>query len=361
MAEQIVGYAPGFLGEPVIFPAFDPGNCASLKKEFIHEGSDKEIRYTHFSLFQHRVRKLPLLAAVNISGEAYSAQPRIGGDDWQYCEQIEEKYQLDNNFYGKDLNTFDRGHIVRRVDPCWGKEETSILADKQTFNWANCTPQHKLLNQKGGIWFQLEQHIMEHGVKGKIADISVFAGPVLDKRDLNFIKPYKDNPIQIPSVFWKVIVYKKSDGKLYAVGFMMSQWEFIKDKMINGAQMEKAMVDIKESLPDDYFETLRFSDNKTYQVSLKEIQKATGITFNWDNVSFPFTRAKPQAITATPVETVRPYSEIFTELKMEERGVLAAGAKASIKTEVDLFTLGRLSAYQETYTVKQFEINNIIL
>lgn len=360
MRTDYQGYAPSFLGQPVKLPAFDLSNCVPLSGTTGSTLSDREIRYTHFSLFQHRVRKLPLLAAVNIKGEAYSAESRTGGDDWRYCEQIEEHYQIDNSFYSHDLQTFDRGHIVRRVDPCWGDKQTSRLADKQTFNWANCTPQHKLLNQKSGIWFQLEQHIMENGVKGKISDISVFAGPVLDRKDLNFLKPYKDSPIQIPAVFWKTIVFKKSDSKLYAVGFMMSQWEFIKDKMINGAEMEKATVGIREELPDDYFETLKFSDNKTYQVRLEEIEKATGITFDWLEVSRPFNKAQPQAITARPADHIRPYSSVFQELD-GEKGIHPQISGTEPRAETDAFTLGKLSAHLETYTIKQYELENITL
>jgi len=285
------GYDPDFLKKKLSFPGFDLNNCAPLLK-----GSSTEIKYTHFSLFLHRVRKLPLLAAVNIKGEEYNAQPREKRDDWDYSNQIDEKFQIDNSFYAKDDNTFDRGHMIRRVDPCWGDDETCIQADKDTFKWANCTPQHKKLNQKGGVWFELEQHVIENGVKEKqMADISVFCGPVLDPADLNFIKPYKDAPIQIPSVFWKVIVWKKKDGELYAVGFMMSQWEFIKQKLFNGPKMERVMVGLKDELPHDYFENLKFSDHKTYQVPLSEITKATDIEF-WNDVKQPFNIAKPEIV-----------------------------------------------------------------
>ncbi|WP_316734421.1 DNA/RNA non-specific endonuclease [Pedobacter aquatilis] len=347
MATPKLGYNPDFLKQPLPFPELDLSDCVPLL-----DGKGHEIKYTHFSLFQHRVRKLPLLAAVNISGEAYSAASRTGGDVWKYCEQIDEKYQIDNSFYSKDLNTFDRGHIVRRVDPCWGDEQTSTQAEKDTFNWANCSPQHTDLNQRSGIWYQLEQHIMEKGVKDKIADISVFAGPVLDKRDLNFIKPYKNNPIQIPSVFWKVIVWKKSNGKLYAVGFIMSQWEFIKDKMINGAKMEQAILKPKKKLEDDYFETLKFSDHKTYQVSIKEIEKATGISFSWSGVSFPFKKAKAQAITAEPVKKVESYASVFNVRLSPARN------KESEITQTQIKALEKAG---EGYRLKRFELKNITL
>ncbi|WP_293742064.1 DNA/RNA non-specific endonuclease [uncultured Pedobacter sp.] len=302
MSTSIPGYNPTFLGKKIDLPILDLSDCAPLLNGTgMDTVADKEIKYTHFSIFQHKVRKLPILAAVNISGEAYNASTRTGGDDWNYCNQIDKSYQLGGTFYGNDLKTFDRGHIIRRVDPCWGDKETCERADAETFNWANCTPQHKLLNQKKGIWYELEQHVIENGVKDKKADVSVFAGPVLNKKDLNFIKPYRESPIQIPSAFWKIIVYKKTDGKTYAVGFMMSQWQFIKDRMINGPVLEKARINLKDTLPDDYFENLKFSDNKVYQVKIDEIELATGIRFNWKGVGRPFQQPQPLAIIAKAV------------------------------------------------------------
>ncbi len=66
---------------------------------------------------------------------------------------------------------------------------------------------------------------MENGVKNKMADICVFSGPVLDPNDKIFKKQYQNKDVQIPVQFFKIIVWKKSNGKLYAVGFLMSQWE----------------------------------------------------------------------------------------------------------------------------------------
>jgi endonuclease G len=348
MEIKTLGYNPSFLGEPLPLPDFDQSNCVPLKNSVGYE-----ICYTHFSIFQHKVRKLPLLAAVNISGAAYSAQSRLGGDAWKYCDQIHEKYQIDNSLYGHDLQTFDRGHIIRRVDPCWGDLKTSTQADKDTFNWANCTPQHKLLNQRSGIWFQLEQHIMEKGVRNEVADICVFAGPVLDKKDLNFIKPYRDSPLQVPAMFWKVIVWKKRDGKLYAVGFMMSQWQFIKDKMLNGDIMTKAILQPKKRLPDDYFETLKFSDNNTYQVNISEIEKATSITFSWKNVNFPYRGAKAKIIKAEELSTPESYPKNFTpKLSRAQKDLIPQLPKSKS---------GEFTPEDNSLLAKQYKIKNISL
>jgi len=79
--------------------------------------------------------------------------------------------------------------------------------------------------------------------------------------------------LQIPAVFWKVIVWKKLNGKLNAVGFIMDQMEWVKhklkDPLVPLAGRKKLT-----GLPDDYFENLKFNDNKTYQVRIPDINVA---------------------------------------------------------------------------------------
>lgn len=291
-----------------------------------------EVKYTHYSAFVHKTRRFPIMTAVNIKGQAYNAKKRVEGEPWAFSDQLANTFQVENGFYGKDLNTFDRGHLVRRVDPCWGDDETSLAAELDTFKWVNCTPQHKKLNQKGGIWYQLEQHIIEKGVKNKTgADISVFAGPVLADNDKVFKVKYNDAYLQIPVVYWKVIVWKKADGKLYAVGFMMSQWQFIKKKLIDPPDViKKRAIAKKATLEDNYFENLEFSDHKTYQVPISAIEQQTGITFKWTNVSFPYKTKQYKAVEGVKLPEV--YS--FAALHEVERGVTKKSIKPLSKKHV---------------------------
>jgi endonuclease G, mitochondrial len=283
------GYDGVFLGAPLPLPSIDSSLLAPLA---VKQGF--EIRYTHYSAFVHAARRLPIMTAVNIRGAEFNAPGRQGNEPWKHTTQIAEKYQIDNRFYGNDDNTFDRGHLVRRVDPCWGSDATARRAEQETFRWINCTPQHKKLNREGGIWYQLEQHVMEHGVENKIADVAVFAGPVLAAGDLPFVKKYLGRDVPIPLVFWKVIVWRKRDGSLNAVGFMMSQWEWVKDKLVGAAAAAR-----RKRLADDYFENLMFSDHKTYQVPVQAIVEATGIRFEWPGVKFPYKARAYKAISAT--------------------------------------------------------------
>jgi hypothetical protein len=36
---------------------------------------------------------------------------------------------------------FQKGHLVRRIDPCWGEDEVALAAEADTFHWT--TPRRK--------------------------------------------------------------------------------------------------------------------------------------------------------------------------------------------------------------------------
>ncbi len=92
---------------------------------------------------------------------------------------------------------FDRGHLVRRLDPCWGDDGEVTNANEDTFHFTNCSPQHKDLNQK--TWLELENYVLNRATDNNFL-VTVFTGPVLSPVD-----GYYDG-VQIPSEFWKVVV-----------------------------------------------------------------------------------------------------------------------------------------------------------
>lgn len=356
------GYDKTFTGLTLNLPSIPASLCAPLKND-----KGIEIRYTHYSSFQHKDRKLPLLCASNIKGEGYNAPNRAGNEPCDWSDQVINACQLNNDFYGNDGNTFDRGHIVRRVDTCWGDDDVAEKAEAETFRWSNCSPQHKKLNQKGGAWFQLEQHVMENGVKNKLADICVFAGPVLSKDDKYMeVKKgaLKGQYIQIPTEFWKVIVWKKSDGKLYGVGFLMNQWEFIKEKVTDIPAV--VAVKKKEVIKDDYFENLKFADNKTYQVPISVIAKKTEIKFDWKNVQFPYKPKKAKVVKATPLRKKYAFSSLYLGLKLlkAESGSRPAVGSTLRKAAILPLSENRIAkAKKAKYTgaLRQYTLSNITL
>lgn len=297
-----IGYNSRFLGGVLPFPTLS----ATLTKQLAGQVKNRKLTrhdYTHFSVFFHSTRRLPVMSGVNIEGKSYYIDPdKRKKDKWYHDERIEAGLQLGNEFYENDSGAFDRGHLVRRMDPKWGGKQIAKQADKDTFHFLNCCPQHASLNRK--IWLELEKNILEKGsVKGKV-DLTVFAGPVLKRDDLVFYRLIEEKEIQIPIVFWKVIVWKKEDGSLNAVGFMQSQYQWVKKFLREkGAALAAAKPGI---LPDDYFEHIEFKDGNTYQVSIPTISKATGIKFDWGNkVKFPYKKRELKKLSRTATKSAR--------------------------------------------------------
>ena len=78
-----------------------------------------ELRYTHFGVKYSEERKLALITAVNIDGEA-NVRIKRGVDKWFADGRIDAATQLNaRNFQNLEI---DRGHMVRREDPNWGDE-----------------------------------------------------------------------------------------------------------------------------------------------------------------------------------------------------------------------------------------------
>lgn len=292
------GYNPKFLGGNITMPQVK----AALKNDIATLLNSKEIelKYTHFSCVVHKWRMLPLFTCVNISGKDFKPLKR-GKDKWFYDERMDEAFQLGEELYSNDENTFDRGHMVRRMDPAWGSASDSKVADADTFHFSNCTPQHANLNRK--IWQELERHVLENGATNGKVDISVFTGPVLSDDDKVFKNLIEGREIQIPIVYWKVIVWRKDlDKKLYAVGFMQSQWPWVKTKLreprVGSLAARKVVYD------DDFFEHLEFKGGKTYQVAISEIERQTGLKFNWTGVKFPYVKKKLNEVKGVRVKPV---------------------------------------------------------
>lgn len=87
-----------------------------------------------------------------------------------------------------------------------------MLANDDTFHWTNCSPQHEVFNQSTKanqrgllLWGTLENHVTEQGAQGT-KKLSVFNGPIFRANDR------VHRGVQVPSEFYKLIVYTKDDG-----------------------------------------------------------------------------------------------------------------------------------------------------
>ena len=85
-------------------------------------------------------------------------------EKWATDPRIPEDHKLPDVFFTKDRQSFDKGHIVRREDVCWGRSFAMVRrANGDTFHTTNCSPQVKGFNRFGedGLWGKLENFIID--------------------------------------------------------------------------------------------------------------------------------------------------------------------------------------------------------
>jgi endonuclease G, mitochondrial len=221
--------------------------------------SDSLLHYFNFSVAIHSTRKICMLTAVNIDG---TSQLSITREDnpWIIDPRIDEKFQTGPAVYID--NDLDRGHMVRRLDPVWGKKAKE--ANDDTFHYSNSAPQHKNLNRKA--WLRLEDYILTNaGAEG--LKVSVFTGPIFGKDD----RVYRG--VQLPLAFWKVAAIIKKDGKPSITGYILQQ--------------PPELIDVKEAISDDGFGSFG-----TFQVPLSQIAKLTNINFDLFSKFDPLSKIK---------------------------------------------------------------------
>lgn len=246
------GYDPGFLGPELPLPHLAPAEHSQVAP-LLDDPTKSELKYTHFSLVMNKMRRLPFFTAVNIDGSQLKSVPRQ--DRWVTDDRISREHQLGNEAYKN--NDLDRGHMVRRLDPVWGKDAAQANAD--TFVYTNSALQHKDLNRRE--WVALEEHILKHA-RTTDDKMSVFTGPVFRDDD-----PIFDNdgrvspPTQIPQQFWKMAVWNNPTKGLQGTAFVLSQEELIDP----------------ESYRDGNFDPGRFA---VYQVPIPELEKMTQMQFS---------------------------------------------------------------------------------
>jgi endonuclease G len=269
------GYDPDFLGSglTVPVPAVDAARDGDILKD--RAGRPLVLKYNHFELVMHEKRRLQMWSAVNVDYDPDLKgdlnRKEFGTDKWIPDPRIPERLQIfDSEFYAPAGN-IDRGHIVRREDNAWGDTDQEVeFSNSDTFHWTNCTPQHEAFNQSApgkndpryigmkGLWGDFENYIQQNLKDDTKA--CILAGPVLDAKD-----PAADfgaGRIQYPLRFWKVIavpIKKNGAKKLRTFGFVLSQRTVVRKFGI------------------EVFRPGRF---EKYQMSLAEITKISGVTFD---------------------------------------------------------------------------------
>ena len=187
------GYQSDFLGDGNLSIPL-PGLNALQSGDVVRtRGGKSVLDYRHFSVVMSKRRRLAYFTAANVDGSSLRRPRRKG---FKIDPRIELDEQADNELYKH--NPLDRGHLIRRLDPCWGSSTEADQANRDSMFYTNIAPQHKDLNQK--VWLQLEEHILDN-TDDENARVSVFVGCVFDEDD----PPHQATGIRVPMGFWKVV------------------------------------------------------------------------------------------------------------------------------------------------------------
>ena len=213
------GYDSSFLGRELPLPELGPSIKGKVAMRTDKPG-EYVLPYTNFSIVMNGERKQCFYTIVNIDGSRHQDLPRNGS--WEIDGRIPRDCQLGNEAYSN--NDIDKGHMVRRLDPCWGRDAQKANLD--TFSYCNATLQHANLNQKE--WLDLENHVLDSATGGR-QKYTVITGPIFSESDPKFDNHGRmKTPAQIPMQFFKTVVWAdEKTGELRSASFVLSQKDII--------------------------------------------------------------------------------------------------------------------------------------
>lgn len=243
--EDREGYQPDFLGRGSLRVPLPELNSMQMRKLARTDAGESELKYRHFSVVMNGERQLAFYAAANIDGNELRRPRRI--KSFKLDPRLAEGKQAGEDLYFD--NDLDRGHLIRRLDPCWETKSEADEANRDSMFFPNIAPQHKKLNQK--IWLRLEEHILDR-VDEVDAKISVFVGCLFDDGD----PVQKPSGVKVPMGFWKVVASigrsqrgRSSRRVLQAQAFLLFQGHLVKPgdlELVFGQGFEEHQVTIEE-------------------------------------------------------------------------------------------------------------------
>jgi endonuclease G, mitochondrial len=240
------GYSANALGIEVPLPIAD-----ELADDLVTYGDGQTVLpYEHFSLVMSRSRRLAAYTAVNLDGERTVDTGPRKHDNWVLDKRLPDNVQIDSFLY--DRTPFDKGHLVRRLDPVWGEtRDEALRAEADTFHYTNCSPQHEKFNRSKELWQGIENYILDNTDLFHLR-VCLFNGPVFALDD----PTVKDVPI--PREYWKVVTIRKADGSLSATAYLLSQAELLQEMLV----------------PD-----FEFGAYRTFQVLVSDVEEKTRLSF----------------------------------------------------------------------------------
>jgi endonuclease G len=270
------GYDQDFLSRRIPLPKVtDAADRAKLAKL---TGTTKvELKYTHFSVVFDSERRFARFTAVNIDGNFLQQNSDVS-KPWRRDGRIDVTIQPDDKFYTKSVAEeavyFQRGHLVRRVDPSWGTPAVAKRAVEDTFHFTNAAPQVARFNDH--LWGNLEDYLLDKCDR-ELKRMTVFTGPIFRQSDPgNYGVNRPGGPYKIPIEYWKVVAIQKTETTIAVAGFKIGQ-----RSLVDGL-FERVFTGLRPYTPQQLIEN-------SIQTTVAIIENETGLDFgtlrNFDSVA----------------------------------------------------------------------------
>jgi endonuclease G len=273
------GYDPEFLSRKIGLPKVTSQAARDKLAVLIGTRNEVELKYTHFSVVFDADRRFARFTAVNIDGNSLVRNSNVS-KPWRRDARIDVERQADDGFYVKsiaeELVYFQRGHLVRRVDPSWGDEEESKRAVEDTFHFTNAAPHHATFNNT--IWGNLEDYLLDKCDRTR-KRMTVFSGPIFRPSDPgSYGRRRPKGPYKVPVEYWKVAVIQKTPTSIAAAGFKVGQQDLLGGLI----GVERVFDGLQPYTPEELV------DN-SIQTTVEIIEQETGLDFgalkNFDSVA----------------------------------------------------------------------------
>jgi len=192
-----------------------------------------ELKYHHFSVVLNGRERLAFFTAVNIYGPSWKNIDRDTGlvaedaearEVWYEDPRVPPEAQTNDKFYLKQNTNrlyFQRGHLVRRLDPTWGSPAIAEYANGDTFHFPNCAPQARGFNDSKSRWAGIEDYVL-YTARARGDRISVFSGPIFGDKDPTW------RGLRIPLQFFKIVA-RVEESKLVATALIADQSDQVKE------------------------------------------------------------------------------------------------------------------------------------
>jgi endonuclease G len=220
-------------------PQFQVFGFPTAKSPGVLERSYSTCRLGYAGMFDPELNS-PLWVAERLSRDGLKGDAHRAGLDFKDDPQIPQQQEVVRHYRRSE---FDKGHLAAAADFRWSQE-----AMRQSFIYSNAVPQHPW--HKRNVWQQLESMVRE--LAGRRGTLFVVTGPVFGQglEWLHYGKTSADrqtSAVPVPSALFKVIV-DPSTREMTA---------FV--------------------IPND---GQRGEDPRPYQLSVREVEKVTGLDFN---------------------------------------------------------------------------------